>query len=185
MKRTFGMAVCILLICLAARLHAQPGMKDPHEGTAATTGVIVGTLYDEDNKPLGQHKVVLEIFHEKNMILAIPKNTAPDGAYRFKNIFQRPGFSYFVTTRYRDGLYSTPAVKLRPGEKERKVDLVIGAESKVEERSAQPMPHAHGSMVKEKSWWPFDVYQTLAILLSIAAIVYVLFLIRRKSKPHV
>lgn len=182
MKALLSIGIGVLFVCFAGHLNAQPGMKNPHEGEVATTGVIVGTLYDDDKKPLGQHKVVLEIFHEKNLVLAIPKNTSFEGDYRFKNIFQRPEFSYFITTTYGDGRYSTPAISLKPGEQERKVDLVIGARSKVAERSAQPTSHAHGFTGKEEAWWPFDVYQTLSVLLSLAAVGYVVHVIRRKPR---
>lgn len=183
MRVKLGVIVCVLLVCFAVQLNAKQGAENPHKSEVASTGVITGTLFDADKKPLGGHKVILEIFHEQNPVLAIPKNTTAKGGYRFKNIFQRSDFSYVITTNYQGAVYRTSAVTLKPGEQKRTVDLTIGTRAKAQ--AGPPAQPSHpGHVVAKKRGWPFDIYQTVAILLSLAAIVYVIFVLRRKPKDR-
>lgn len=183
MRVKLGIIIVICCICAAHDLAAMPPDKSPHEAEASTTGVIVGTLLDADNRPLGGHKVVLEIFHEQNPVLAIPKNTTAKGGYRFKNIFQRSDFFYVISTNYKGAAYRTSDVSLKTGEQERKLDLIIASASRAAPSTAVQPGHSPHEMV-EKKGWPFDLYQTVAILLSLAAIGYVIFVLRRKPRDR-
>ena len=114
-------------LTLAMTSFAQPAQKPPHEAGAVETGVITGTLLKDGKGPLGEHVVTLEILSGHQLILTLPKKTDAKGAYQFKNIFMSPDFSYAISTEFEGKTYRAGFVSLKNGEKNKQLDLAVGA----------------------------------------------------------
>lgn len=177
----------IASLTLAMTSFAQPAQKPPHEAGAVETGVITGTLLKDGKGPLGEHVVTLEILSGHQLILTLPKKTDAKGAYQFKNIFMSPDFSYAISTEFEGKTYRAGFVSLKNGEKNKQLDLAVGAGAKegiplpppIDEETGQMMggseiPHEHG-VAKKK----LNEYQLLAIILSIGVIGYAVWRKRR------
>lgn len=181
-KNLFSAAILIIM-ALPAGVSAMPPQKSPHETKAVETGVITGRLLKDGKTPLAGKTVVLEIFQGGGLVLAIPKQTDPSGRYIFKNIFRTPEFEYSVSAGHDGKTYRTDLVTLAREEKERLLDLAVGAGAK----EAAPLPpepplpdeeHVSGGEMHQHHK-DTGQYKLLAVLLSIGAIGYAIY--RRKK----
>lgn len=180
-----GVRFFIALICVAlatfcwGAVFAESETPNPHKEVSKETGVIMGVLSSPNGEALGEHPVSLEVFHNRQPVLKIPKKTDSAGNYQFKNIFRSPDFHYIVSSEYEGKTYSTEPASLGNKESPLLLNLNLGKGSLISKENAADKPD-HDCAVCKKKGMPIDEYQALAILLSIGAVCYVVFFRKRK-----
>lgn len=175
--------VCLFLFATSFA-HAMPPTQSPHEKQIMDTGIITGALLSEPNKPISNQDVILEVYERGNLILSLPKKTDTKGVYQFKNIFQTPDFTYSISANIDGNLYRTSTVSLSKDEKTKKMDLVINQQTivntaattgKTEEEHSKNCPTCASHSPK------IDEYKIVAIILSLLAIGYAIYLKKKKK----
>lgn len=160
---------------------AEPQPKSPHKEAETKTGVITGTLLEDNKTKLSNHQVWIEIMRQGELVLTIPKETDLNGRYQFRNIFQSPEFSYAVGTEYKGRVYRTDAVRLKEGETVKRLDLVVGAGAEAIEPPPPPVSEAPLKGRGEYARVSTSEYKLLAALLSVGAVGLAFYHARRKK----
>lgn len=186
-----------LIFSPAAMAQDPSNAMPPIQGMEV--GLLQGNLFVEKTpgkkEVLPDFVVALMVFQDGKRILMLDKKTDAKGFFEFKNIFKDPAYTYTVGTIYEDMLYLIPNLTLKKEDKVLKVDFVVGPKSPHLVGSASEMmkgaPAEQGTQATpnspritptvKKHDFMSQHHQKLALGLSILAIVFVVYLARRKT----
>lgn len=134
-----GLLLFVLLLSVGGA-QAQPPMEGMAEGMPPMAqmpqfqgmemGIFDGTLVETKGAgkkaPVPGHAVAIVIFQNGQRVLMLNKKTDEQGRFQFKNIFMDPSYSYLIGTMWNGKLYEMHDLKLKKGEKVRKIEFLIG-----------------------------------------------------------